>query len=376
MENKDISAELFKTVKQFYCEDREEVQEISRSYNRDVTEQAKRVHSEAVIIDTCTFNLEDYGWHLQESGVTAINCTVPGVKDTAGDAFRKIADYYEVIADNEKFLLVLKADDILKAKAENKIGVIIGAQSCEFTLHHDLAASVEVFAKMGLRVMQIAYNHRSFAADGCYTGTNAGINKDGVALIKAMERAGVTVDLSHVGERSTLEAMDQATKPMIFSHANPKGMFNHPRNITDEQAKQCASIGGVVGVSAYPITLWDGEHFPTIETFVDCIAYYADLVGVDHVGVGIDSNATAGAYEHREILYFSKLLKNGSNKNSLDYKSYEAGRGVKGCFLDGLESLANFVNITDKLLKRGFTEAETKKILGENWLRAFRATWL
>lgn len=376
MENKDISAELFKTVKQFYCEDREEVQEISRSYNRDVTEQAKRVHSEAVIIDTCTFNLEDYGWHLQESGVTAINCTVPGVKDTAGDAFRKIADYYEVIADNEKFLLVLKADDILKAKAENKIGVIIGAQSCEFTLHHDLAASVEVFAKMGLRVMQIAYNHRSFAADGCYTGTNAGINKDGVALIKAMERAGVTVDLSHVGERSTLEAMDQAAKPMIFSHANPKGMFNHPRNITDEQAKQCASIGGVVGVSAYPITLWDGEHFPTIETFVDCIAYYADLVGVDHVGVGIDSNATAGAYEHREILYFSKLLKNGSNKNSLDYKSYEAGRGVKGCFLDGLESLANFVNITDKLLKRGFTEAETKKILGENWLRVFRATWL
>lgn len=376
MENKDISAELFKTVKQFYCEDREEVQEISRSYNRDVTEQAKRVHSEAVIIDTCTFNLEDYGWHLQESGVTAINCTVPGVKDTAGDAFRKIADYYEVIADNEKFLLVLKADDILKAKAENKIGVIIGAQSCEFTLHHDLAASVEVFAKMGLRVMQIAYNHRSFAADGCYTGTNAGINKDGVALIKAMERAGVTVDLSHVGERSTLEAMDQAAKPMIFSHANPKGMFNHPRNITDEQAKQCASIGGVVGVSAYPITLWDGEHFPTIETFVDCIAYYADLVGVDHVGVGIDSNATAGAYEHREILYFSKLLKNGANKNSLDYKSYEAGRGVKGCFLDGLESLANFVNITDKLLKRGFTEAETKKILGENWLRVFRATWL
>ena len=376
MENKDISAELFKTVKQFYCEDREEVQEISRSYNRDVTEQAKRVHSEAVIIDTCTFNLEDYGWHLQESGVTAINCTVPGVKDTAGDAFRKIADYYEVIADNEKFLLVLKADDILKAKAENKIGVIIGAQSCEFTLHHDLAASVEVFAKMGLRVMQIAYNHRSFAADGCYTGTNAGINKDGVALIKAMERAGVTVDLSHVGERSTLEAMDQAAKPMIFSHANPKGMFNHPRNIPDEQAKQCASIGGVVGVSAYPITLWDGEHFPTIETFVDCIAYYADLVGVDHVGVGIDSNATAGAYEHREILYFSKLLKNGGNKNSLDYKSYEAGRGVKGCFLDGLESLANFVNITDKLLKRGFTEAETKKILGENWLRVFRATWL
>lgn len=376
METKNISYELFKNLMRFYCEDREEVEALSKSYNEGISPEAARIHKESVIIDTCTFNLEGYGWHIRESGVTAINCTVPGVKDTAGDAFRKIADYYEVIADDDRFLLVLKPDDIVKAKQEGKVGVIIGAQSCEFTLHHDFNAAVQVFAKLGLRVMQIAYNHRSFAADGCYTGTNAGINKDGVALIRAMEKNGVTVDLSHVGERSTLEAMDIATKPMIFSHANPKGMFNHPRNITDEQAKKCAALGGVVGVSTYPITLWDGEHFPTVETFVDCVAYYADLLGPEHVGIGIDSNATAGAYEHREILYFTKLLKDSENKNSLAYKSYMAGRGVKSNFPEGIESLANFPNIIDKLLKRGFSEADVKKIIGENWLRVFRATWL
>jgi len=371
-----ISREIFKNTLRFYCEDREEVQAISRGYNADVSDEARALHKEAIIIDTCTFNLEDYGWHMQESGLTGINCTVPGVKDSAGDAMRKIADYYETVRDNsDHFLLVKKADDIVQAKKEGKIGVIIGAQSCEFVHHHDVFAAVDVFQRMGLRIMQIAYNHRTFAADGCYTGTNCGITQDGQKLIRAMETYGVTVDLSHVGERSTLEAMDYAQKPVIFSHANPYGMFQHPRNITDEQAKKCAASGGVVGVSAYPITLWDGEHFPTIDTFVDCVCYYANLLGVDHVGIGIDSNATAGAYEHREILYFAKLLKSGSNTNGLGYKSYMAGRGPKGCFVDGVESLANFVNITDKLLKRGFTHEEVKKILGENWLRVFRATW-
>lgn len=371
-----ISQAIFQTTKRFYCEDREEVQEISRAYNAAVSEEARALHKEAIIIDTCTFNLEDDGWHIQESGVTGINCTVPGVKDSAGDALRKIADYYETIRDNsERFLLVKRAEDIVRAKKEGKVGVIIGAQSCEFVHHHDIAAAVEVFQRLGLRVMQIAYNHRTFAADGCYTGTNCGITQDGQKLIRAMEQYGITVDLSHVGEKSTLEAMDYAEKPVIFSHANPNGLFKHPRNITDEQAKKCAATGGVVGVSAYPITLWDGEHFPTIDTFMDCICYYADRLGVDHVGIGIDSNATAGAYNHQEILYFSKLTKSGADQNSMAYKSYLAGRGVKGCFVDGVESLANFVNITDKLLKRGFTHEEAKKILGENWLRVFRETW-
>lgn len=367
--------EIFEITKRFYCEDTPEAREISLEYNKGVSDQARKLHKEAIVIDACTFNLEDYGWHLHEAGATAINCTVPDVKDSAGEAMRKIIDYYQTINDNNELTLILTADDIIRAKEQGKTGVIIGAQSCEFVHHHDFHASVEVFSRLGLRVMQIAYNHRTFAADGCYTGSNAGINQDGKKLINAMEKCGVTVDLSHMGERSTLETMEVCTKPPIFSHSNPKGMFNHPRNITDEQAKKCASLGGVVGVSAYPITLWDGEHFPTISTFVECIAYYVDLLGIDYVGIGIDSNATAGAYEHREILYFSKLLKNMNDTNSLGYKSYEAGRGIKGAFVDGIESLANFVNITDYLFKYGFKEDEIKKIIGENWLRVFRQTW-
>lgn len=285
-------------------------------------------------------------------------------------------DYVSVIDNTPQLTLILKADDFSKAKKEGKTGIIIGSQSSQFLHHNDIESAVEVFARMGLRVSTLAYNWRTFSADGCYSGSNGGLANDGKILIKAMERYGVTVDLSHVGERSTLEAMDVCVKPPIFSHSNPLALNNHPRNITDEQAKKCAALGGVIGVTSFPVTLWEpGKPFPTIENFIDCIAYYADLVGVDHVGLGIDSNANAGAYERRKVVMLSHTTNSMQGQQSLGFISNEAGRGILAAFPDGIESLANIVNIVDHLLKRGFSEAEIKKIIGENWLRVFRATW-
>lgn len=343
--------------------------------NANVSDEAKRINKDAIIIDTCTFSLEGYSWNLQEAGTTALNCTVLGTKDYPGYAMRNIMDYYSAVRYDDNLMMVYKPEDIVKAKEEGKVGVIIGAQSCDFILHNDIDASVKVFYDAGLRVMQIAYNHRSFAADGCYTGTNAGITNDGRKMIRAMQKYGITVDLSHVGELSTLEAMDMSERPMIFSHSNPKGLFQHARNITDEQAKKCAALGGVIGVTSYPVTLWDGEHFPTIDTMVDCIDYYADLIGIDHIGLGLDTNATIGAYEHRKIIYFSKLIKEREGKDSLAYKSFEAGRGYLGECLEGMMNMANMVNITEHLLKRGYREEDIRKILGLNWLRVFKETW-
>ena len=366
---------IFEISKKFACEDTPEVKQMILDINANVSDEAKRINKDAIIIDTCTFSLEGYSWNLQEAGTTALNCTVLGTKDYPGYAMRNIMDYYSAVRYDDNLMMVYKPEDIVKAKEEGKVGVIIGAQSCDFILHNDIDASVKVFYDAGLRVMQIAYNHRSFAADGCYTGTNAGITNDGRKMIRAMQKYGITVDLSHVGELSTLEAMDMSERPMIFSHSNPKGLFQHARNITDEQAKKCAALGGVIGVTSYPVTLWDGEHFPTIDTMVDCIDYYADLIGIDHIGLGLDTNATIGAYEHRKIIYFSKLIKEREGKDSLAYKSFEAGRGYLGECLEGMMNMANMVNITEHLLKLGYREEDIRKILGLNWLRVFKETW-
>lgn len=274
----------------YYCEDTPEAKALSLGYNAAVSDEARRIHRDSIIIDTCSFSLDGYDWHLEQAGLTGINCTVIGTKDSAGESIRNIVDYVSVIDNTPQLTLILKADDFSKAKKEGKTGIIIGSQSSQFLHHNDIESAVEVFARMGLRVSTLAYNWRTFSADGCYSGSNGGLANDGKILIKAMERYGVTVDLSHVGERSTLEAMDVCVKPPIFSHSNPLALNNHPRNITDEQAKKCAALGGVIGVTSFPVTLWEpGKPFPTIENFIDCIAYYADLVGVDHVGLGIDS---------------------------------------------------------------------------------------
>ena len=361
----------------YYCEDTPEAKALSLGYNAAVSDEARRIHRDSIVIDTCSFSLDGYDWHLEQAGLTGLNCTVIGTKDSAGESIRNIIDYVSAIDNTPELMLILKPDDLLTAKREGKTGIIIGSQSSQFLHHNDIESAVEVFARLGLRVSTLAYNWRTFSADGCYSGSNGGLANDGKILIKAMEKYGVTVDLSHVGERSTMEAMDVCTKPPIFSHSNPLALNNHPRNITDEQAKKCAALGGVIGVTSFPVTLWEpGKPFPTIDHFIDCIAYYADLVGIDHVGFGIDSNANAGAYERRKVVMLSHTTNSMQGQQSLGFVSNEAGRGILAAFPEGLESLANIVNIVDHLLKRGFSETDIKKVIGENWLRVFRATWL
>ncbi len=373
----EIYRGIYQIAVDTWCSDNPEVKRLALNYNAAVSEEARRLHEEAIVIDNCSFGLEsgDDNWQLDESGLTAMNCTVTGIMDNTAAAINNFILYHSVIAESENLIMVEHADDILRAKRENKKGVIFGAQSCEFIQHDDLDASVEVFAKMGLRVMQIGYNHRTFAADGCHSGDDAGITKDGRKLIRAMEKHGVQVDLSHAGRRSTLEAMDICEKAPIFSHSNPKELFDHVRNISPEQAKKCAERGGVIGACTYNLTLWNKRDFPSIDHFIDIICYYADLVGAEHVGIGFDCTAQAGTYVRREQQYFVNLVKENDGENSLYYKSYQAGRGVLTMYTEGLLNISNMICITDQLLKRGFNKEEVKMIIGGNWYRVFKENW-
>lgn len=357
-------------------EDDPEIKEMVLKCNEGVSDEARRIHKESLLIDACTFDVVRYGWRLEAAGLTAMNCTVPGTWADQGDALKAIMDYQALPKSDPRFKLILSPDDILDAKKNGQTGLIIGSQCPSFLMAADLEHSVDIFHQLGLRVCQIAYNFRTFFADGCFSPANAGLSDSGIDLIQAMEKVGVTVDLSHVGERSTLEALDMATKPMIFSHSNPIKLFNHPRNITDEQAKKCAATGGVVGVSTYNITLWDGKNFPTIDTFMDCVAYYCNLIGVEHVGIGLDTTATEGAYFKPDIVYFNKLIRKVLGENAITYQAFKQNRhAALSNTVEGLMCLANWVVLIDAMLKRGFSEADIKKLAGENWLRVFRATW-
>lgn len=370
-----IFAQIAAISRRYYCEDTEEVKQLALSYNKGVSDESKKLHEQAIIIDTCNFNVENYSWALQEGKPTALNVTIPGVKDSTEEAIRNLIDVHSTVLATPELMLIDTADDIAEAKKKGKVGIIFGAQSCEFVRHNDLNASLQLFSKIGLRVMQIAYSHRTFAADGCFTGSNGGLTNDGKKLIRAMENNGVTVDLSHVGDLSVSQALDYVEKPAIISHSNPRARFNHLRNIPDELAEKCAKTGGVVGVSAYPPTLWDGRNYPTIDMVMDNIEYYVKLIGVDHVGIGLDATITPGAYPRRDSASISRALRTANGTGGIRYQSCADHLGVRGMLTEGIQGIANYPNITHHLLKRGFSHEDTRKILGENWLRVFKQTW-
>src|SRR5207247_805058 len=108
----------------------------------------------------------------------------------------------------------------------------------------------------------------------------------GRRVIEEMNRVGMLVDCTHTGYRTTMEVMEMASQPVIFSHSNPAALYRHGRNITDEQIRACARTGGVIGINALGIFMTDRQA--STNAIVDCIGYVADLVGPEHVGIALD----------------------------------------------------------------------------------------
>lgn len=345
-------------------------------YSREVSEEALALHADAIVIDATSFFLEGHSELLDQAGVTALNLTVPDVEDDAGGALLKVADHYQLAREDEKLTLVLTADDIVTAKAEGRVGMILGAQNARHMASK--ASLAEVFYRMGMRVSQLSYNDRSFAADGCDTGADAGLSREGRVLVEEMNRVGMVVDVSHVGERSAKEAVAMCTNPPIASHSNPRGAgADIPRNLDDDLIGLIADRGGVIGLSPFPTMLWKGgDERPTVEDFLDAMEYVIRRVGIDHVGVGTDKEATAGAYPRDLRRRLRRRFANASrNADGVGFRDHFPD-AVYNPLLDGFASMGDFPVITQGLMSRGYGEEDIRKVLGLNFLRVFRDNWL
>jgi len=145
---------------------------------------------------------------------------------------------------------------------------------------------VALYATLGVRQIHFAYNRNNSVADGCHD-VPRGLTPLGRRMVAAVNAAGLLMDCSHTGRACSLEIMAASTQPVIFSHANPLALVEHGRNISDAQIRACAATGGVVCVSG--VSRFLGTDNPTTHDVARHVAYVADLVGVAHVGIGLDN---------------------------------------------------------------------------------------
>ena len=222
---------------------------------------------------------------LRRGGVSAINATI-AVWEDFPQTVDNIAAWMARFRTHEESLTpVTSVRDILDAKEQGKTGVVFGWQNAS-PLGGDLNR-LELFHRLGVRIVQITYNERNLVGNGCYERSDDGLSHFGVDAVKELNRLGILIDLSHVGDRTTLEAAELSEQPVACTHANARGFFNHVRNKTDDALRLIADGGGVIGANAFPPFLRNGFE-STVADYVDVIDDLVERIGVDHVAIGTD----------------------------------------------------------------------------------------
>ena len=257
------------------------------------------------------------------------------------------------------------AEDVETASKQNKTAVIFGFQNPS-PIEDDIGL-VEILHRLGGRFMQLSYNNQSLLATGCYEENDPGITRMGKEVIKEMNRVGMVVDMSHSSERSTFEAIELSSRPIVISHANPS--FWHPakRNKSDQIIKELSNSNGMLGFSLYPHHLNNSSQC-SLEDFCSMIARTADLIGIDHIGFGSDLCQD----QPDSIVEWMRV---GKWTKEMDYGEGSASNPGFPDMPDWFRDNRDWHNIIEGLKKHGFSNDEINKIKGENWLSFFRKSF-
>lgn len=328
----------------------------------------RKLKFDRMFVDSCVQIWEDADYSsLHEYGVTAWCATAFRPHDDAGNALDAMAEWQRIAREHPNIVLALTAADIREAAAAGRTSIVVTAQGGDF-----LGANLNrlpLFHQLGLRMMLPVYNNRNAIADGCLEPANSGLTRFGREWVRECNRLGIVIDLTHVGERSSLDILEVSEQPVVFSHSNPRALVENPRNISDEQIRLAAASGGLVAPTNWgPLNYEPGSHQrPTLENYLDAIDHIVELVGIDHVGIGTDMSV--GTYPDGELVR-GKALGGNEYGTYIDDAPRSKLRQVEG--FDDYGDLPAFVQA---LALRGYDDEAINKVLGENWLRVFGTVW-
>lgn len=325
---------------------------------------AQQLHDRSIIIDGLEINrwsrevFED----MRKGGLTAVNCTVAAWEDFRG-TMDNIAQFKRWFREYDDIILqVFSTEDILRAKRENKTGLYLGWQNT-YPIE-DRVEYLDIFHGLGVRVMQLTYNTQNLVGSGCWESRDSGLSDFGRDVVDSMNELGILVDLSHVGPKTSSDAIAHSKQPVAYTHCAPSHFLDHPRNKTDAQLKEIADQGGFVGYATYPPFMPQGPD-SSVEHCVEALDYLVNLVGEDTVGIGTD-------------------FTQGQDSAFFDWLSHDKGTGRQlipprpgGVTImpKGLRTIGEFPGLTAAMVSAGWPETRIEKVMGANWMRVLKDVW-
>lgn len=307
----------------------------------------------------------------RQSGMNAVNVTIGHVAGPAEPFEMSVREVAETLAQirnqPEELRLVLKAADLERAKAAGQIGMILGFQNA--TMFGKDASRVDLFADMGVRVMQLTYNVQNDLGSGSLMPEDQGLTDFGREVMARIEQNRVMADLSHSNRQTCLDAIKAATRPLSVNHTGCRAITDLARNKTDEEMRGIADKGGFVGIYFMPF-LAKGR-VATANDVADHIVHAVKVAGEDHIGIGTDGNVTS--YDDMDA-YMEELRKENAQRVALGIAA--AGESATTTpFIIDLRGPGQFQKLADLLAVRGLTPRQIEKIMGRNFLRFARDTW-
>lgn len=342
--------------------------------------QISQIHNDMIIIDGCcpllmwgvdesgnNHDVSGKGFDLPiQGGYTAASATVStGRMDL--ETVRKYVAFYDKVIESRGFVKIRSVADVERAKREKKFGVFYHLQSCN-CVEENLDA-LEELKQAGVGHAQATYNFRNRFANGQLERVDGGLSKSGIDWVKKCNEIKIIVDGSHCGVREVLEMIEYSSSPVIISHANSAVVYNHGRNIPDDLIKAIAQNSGFVGVNGWPPFVSDSQR-PTFDQFFAHIDHMLQLVGPDHVTIGMDYvYAIQGLVPDHEVqAAYDVMISSGA------WTVEEYGKPPY-VFPTGLETPATMYNLTGGLLERGYSVEDVRKIMGGNWMRVMKQVW-
>ncbi|REG81583.1 dipeptidase [Marinomonas pollencensis] len=321
---------------------------------------AAELHQKAIVIDglICAKWNRELFEDMAKGKLTAANCTVSFWENFEGTV-RNVVEMNQLIEANSDLLTkVYTTKDIYRAKAEGKTGVMMGFQNAH--AFEDQIGYVQIFKELGVGIVQMCYNTQNLVGTGCYE-RDGGLSGFGREIVAEMNRVGMLCDLSHVGPNTAKEVILESKMPVAYSHCLPSGLKEHPRNRSDEELRFIADHGGFVGVTMFTPFLRAGVN-ATVEDYVEAIRYIYNIVGEDAIGIGTD-------------------FTQGHGEDFFEYLTHDKGYARRltrfGEIINpkGIRTVGEFPNLTEALLKGGFSERQVSKIMGENWVSLLENVW-